>query len=84
MASDVAGFRASFSNYGSEGVDVAAPGTLIYAGTNYRANSGNRRCTSCKCTLPFGHFVLTGWWQSDDYKSVAFTISIKIVVMFVS
>lgn len=47
MASDISGFRAHFSNYGSLGVDVAAPGTLIYAGTNYRPHSGNRRCTSC-------------------------------------
>ncbi|OEH74644.1 subtilase family serine [Cyclospora cayetanensis] len=47
MASDISGFRASFSNYGMKGVDVAAPGTLLYAGTNYRANSGSRKCTSC-------------------------------------
>ncbi|KAL8274715.1 hypothetical protein Esti_001430 [Eimeria stiedai] len=47
MASDISGFRASFSNYGLHGVDVAAPGTMIYAGTNHRAHSGNRKCTSC-------------------------------------
>ncbi|KAL8432963.1 hypothetical protein Efla_001171 [Eimeria flavescens] len=47
MASDISGFRAAFSNYGNRGVDVAAPGVNIYAGTNHRPYSGNTRCISC-------------------------------------
>lgn len=47
MASDISGFKTPFSNYGPMGVDVAAPGTLIFAGTNLRAASHNNKCSSC-------------------------------------